>query len=140
MISWSSFVLVNFTGKCLSSSSHTKHFVIMRKKSIICLCKWHNECVNMFSTTIFSSGNNLGSTCMLYYSWISSLFEVHLFLNQSLWNCISIGHFWKTGFQLYGPQRKPYSRKPWTDVTRSDPLNIIDMSYITLILQLLFEL
>lgn len=82
----------------------------MRKKSIICSRGLRDERVNLFSTILLSSGNSLGCTCMLYYSWISLLLKVHLFPNQSLQNCISTGNFWKIGFHLYGPQRKQCSR------------------------------
>lgn len=99
-----------FHRRCLRSSSYTKHFVIMKEKSIICSHGLHDECVNSFSMTLLSSGNSLGCTSMLYYSWISLLLKVHFFPNQSLQNCISTGNFWKIGFHLYGVQRKQCSR------------------------------
>lgn len=124
-------MLVNFTGKCLSSSPYIKDFVIMRKKSIICSCGLHEEWVNLFSVTLLASGNSLGSTCMLYCSWISLLLTGHLFPDQSLWNCISLRYFWKIDFYLFSPWSKQYIRKPWMVVTRFGPLNIMDMLYYT---------
>lgn len=96
----------------------------MRKWSIICSCGLNDECVNLFSSTLHSSGISLGCTCVLYYFWISLFLKVHRFLNHSVQYCISTGYFCKIGFQLYGPQRKQHSRKSCTDITGSGPLNI----------------
>lgn len=86
------------------------YFVTMRKKSIICSCGLQDESVNMFLITILSFANSLGWSCIFYYTWISFSFKAPLIPNQSLQNCLS-GHFWKTGFLLYDPQKRQHSKK-----------------------------